>query len=133
MINENDSQVHVYISLKSRFSDFVLHNVFCIDESVLYATNFNPSDTSVWPDGPTAFTSGSWHRMEYKQVGIPGSTNAQYSITINDIEIFTKSSFQNKTPMLRQRLDSRSFWGYSRLKGALVIVRKLNKGKLNTT
>ena len=40
------------------------------------------------------FTSGTWHRMEYKQVAIPGSTNAKYSITINDVEVWSKASFQ---------------------------------------
>ena len=75
----------------------MLHNVFCIDGDQNYF-DFNPSDTSVWPGGKSAFTSASWHRMEYKQVGIPGSTKTKYSITVNDIEIFTKASFRNLTP-----------------------------------
>ena len=72
----------------------MLHNVFCIDGNESYF-EFNPSDASVWPGGQAAFTSGSWHRMEYKQVGIPGSTNTKYSITVNDIEVFNKASLQN--------------------------------------
>ena len=78
----------------ARYTDFTLHNCFCIDGNAYYCHNFHPTDLAVYPGGTGAFTSGSWHSMEYKQVAIDGSSNAQFSITINNIEIFSKAGFQ---------------------------------------
>ena len=46
--------------------------------------------------------------MEYKQVAISGSSNAQYSITINDIEVWTK---ENSTP--REVPGISLYYGYT--------------------
>ena len=40
---------------------------------------------------------GTWHQIEYKQIAIPGSSNAQFSISFNNVEIFTKDSFETST------------------------------------
>ena len=37
---------------------------------------------------------GTWHQIEYKQIAIPGSSNAQFSISFNNVEIFTQESFE---------------------------------------
>ena len=71
-------------------TDFALGNFFCIDGQHDVQFAFEPSSYTSW----MTFSSGSWHRMEYKQVAIPGSTNAKYSITINDVEVWSKASFQ---------------------------------------
>ena len=90
------------------YSDFTLHNCFCIDGNQNYCHDFKPTDLSIWPGGQGAFTFGTWHRMEYKQVAISGSSNAQYSITINDIEVWTK---ENSTP--REVPDISLYYGYT--------------------
>ena len=40
---------------------------------------------------------GTWHQMEYRQIAIPGSSNAQFSMRFNNVEIFTKESFETLT------------------------------------
>ena len=77
------------------YSDFTIHTCFCIDGNQNYCHNFLPTDLSIWPGGQEAFNSGTWHRMEYKQIAIMGTSNAQFSITINDIEVWTK---ENSSP-----------------------------------
>ena len=90
------------------YSDFTLHNCFCIDGNQSYCFDFLPTDISIWPGGQGAFNLGTWHRMEYKQVVITGASNAQYSITINDIEVWTK---ENSTP--RELSDISLYYGYT--------------------
>lgn len=41
-----------------------------------------------------AFTSGSWHKMEYMQTVIPGQSHARYSVSINGTQVFTQARFQ---------------------------------------
>ena len=41
-----------------------------------------------------AFTSGSWHKMEYMQTAIPGQSHARYSVSINGTQVFTQVHFQ---------------------------------------
>ena len=89
------------------YSDFTLHNCFCIDGNQNYCHDFLPTDLSIWPGGQGAFNLGAWHRMEYKQVAISGSSNAQYSITINDIEVWTK---ENSSPQAVS--DISLYYGY---------------------
>ena len=93
------------------YSDFTLHSCFCID-GIVYCHDFLPTDLSIWPGGQGAFNLGTWHRMEYKQVAISGSSNAQYSITINDIEVWTK---ENSTP--REVPDISLYYGYDHTGG----------------
>ena len=40
---------------------------------------------------------GTWHQIEYRQIAIPGSPNAQFSIRFNNMEVFTKESFESLT------------------------------------
>ena len=75
-------------------TDFSILSSFCINGNRDYYDTFRPSTSPVWSGGAEAFTSGTWHRMEYKQVAIPGSSNAQFSVTINDIEIWTQEIFK---------------------------------------
>ena len=78
-------------------TDFSLTNFLCIGGNSNFEWLFEPSSMD---NHLRTFTSGTWHRMEYKQVAIPGATAweqssaAKYSITINDFEVWSKASFQ---------------------------------------